>query len=132
MGRVTTRSRITALAALLCVLTAGIAVGACSSSGGGSTNEACPAHVDLTVHAKDTFRFVPDTLTATAGKVVVKLIDDGSLSHTFEIHGVSGKVTVSGRSTACGTFTLTKGAWKFYCGVPGHEAAGMKGTLTVS
>jgi uncharacterized cupredoxin-like copper-binding protein len=27
--------------------------------------------------------------------------------------------------------TLKPGSYEFYCQVPGHEAAGMKGTLTV-
>jgi plastocyanin len=27
---------------------------------------------------------------------------------------------------------LAKGTYTYYCSVPGHEAAGMKGTLTVS
>ena len=29
------------------------------------------------------------------------------------------------------TLTLPPGTYTFYCSVPGHEAAGMKGTLTV-
>jgi len=30
------------------------------------------------------------------------------------------------------TATLKKGRYEFYCSVPGHEQAGMKGTLTIS
>jgi len=29
------------------------------------------------------------------------------------------------------TVTLKPGTYQFYCPVPGHKAAGMKGTLTV-
>src|SRR5262249_24612840 len=112
--------------------TAPVAFGACSSSGG-SSNEACPATVDATVHSHDNFRFTPTTLDAKEGKYTVKLINDGSLDHTFQIHGVDGKISVSsGTKEGCHTFDLTKGTYHFYCGVAGHEAAGMKGTLTVS
>jgi uncharacterized cupredoxin-like copper-binding protein len=30
------------------------------------------------------------------------------------------------------TANLKPGTYEFYCSVPGHEQAGMKGTLTVS
>jgi plastocyanin len=132
MGRVAPRHRIAALVAVLGVVAAPLAFGACSSSGG-SSNEACPATVNATVHAHDSYRFTPDTLTATAGKWTVKLIDDGALDHTFQIHGIDGKASTSGGTkTACHTFTLTKGTFHFYCGIAGHESSGMKGTLTVS
>jgi plastocyanin len=107
-------------------------MGACSSSGGNSASGKCPATVGATVTAHDTFRFSPSTLHVTAGKVVVKLIDGGSLQHTFQVHGVDGKVEVSAGKTACATFNFPKGTWNFYCGVAGHEAAGMKGTITAS
>lgn len=132
MGPVASRHRITALVAALCAVAAPIALGACSSSSS-STGEACPATVDATVQAHDTFRFTPSTLNAKAGKFVVKLVDAGSLNHTFQINGFDGKAEVSGgHKTSCATFTLTKGTWTFFCGIPGHEAAGMKGTITVS
>jgi uncharacterized cupredoxin-like copper-binding protein len=35
-----------------------------------------------------------------------------------------------GRSTV--TATLKAGTYTFYCSVPGHEQAGMRGTLTVT
>ncbi|HEY3830865.1 MAG TPA: cupredoxin domain-containing protein [Acidimicrobiia bacterium] len=132
MGLVASRHRITAFAAVLCAVAAPIALGACSSSSS-SASEKCPATVDATVTAHDTFRFTPSTLSATAGKYVVKLVDGGSLNHTFQIHGFDGKAEVSsGHKTSCATFTLTKGTFHYYCGIPGHETAGMKGTITVS
>src|SRR6476646_623870 len=108
MGRAARRHRIAALIAGLCIVAAPIAFGACSSSGGGS-NEACPGTVDATVHSHDSFRFTPNTLNAKAGKFVVKLVNDGSLQHTFEIHGVDGKISVGSHGTGCHTFTLKAG-----------------------
>ncbi len=133
MGRVAPRHRVGALAAALAATVAPVAFGACSSSGGTAQGAPCPATVDLTVHAKDTYRFEPATLSVKAGTFVVKLIEGGSLSHTFEVHGADPKAAVSlDHKESCATFTLTKGTYRFYCGITGHEALGMKGTLTVS
>jgi uncharacterized cupredoxin-like copper-binding protein len=46
--------------------------------------------------------------------------------------GVStvGKVVGNGADSTV-TTTLKPGTYEFYCPVPGHEQAGMKGTLTV-
>jgi plastocyanin len=114
--------------------TLGLAACGGSSGGGGSAGEPCPANVDATVKtASADLRFQPDTLSVKAGKVVIRLIEGSSLPHSFEIHGISGKIAVDGSTKErCATFDLVKGTYKFFCGVSGHEAAGMKGTLTVS
>jgi plastocyanin len=135
MGRAATRNRNTALAwriaAVLSVTAAPIALGACSSSGSsGSTT--CKPSTSTEVHALDSLRFRPDCLNVRAGAVKITLVDGGSQTHTFEIHGVSGKAQVSGGQSDTVTFHLAKGKYTFYCSIPGHEAAGMKGTLIVS
>lgn len=119
------------------VLAAGVAgLGACG--GDGSTPDAskvaCPANPAATVDAKDSFRFSPDKLTLSAGTVIVKVREVGSLPHTFQIRGVAGKAVVnSGTTESCAKFTLQAGkTYTYFCGVTGHEAAGMHGTLTVS
>jgi uncharacterized cupredoxin-like copper-binding protein len=38
---------------------------------------------------------------------------------------------VGSGGTSSFTATLKPGSYEFYCAVPGHEAGGMKGTLTV-
>jgi nitrite reductase (NO-forming) len=65
-------------------------------------------------------------------KITLKNIESGT--HDLQIHGISGfQVEVSGEgSTASGKVQLKKGTYDYYCSIPGHEAAGMKGTLTVS
>ncbi len=37
---------------------------------------------------------------------------------------------ITGQSTTA-EFTVKPGTYTFYCSLPGHEEAGMKGTLTV-
>ncbi len=124
--------RTQGLAALaLAPLVFGSLVASCSSSS--PKAEPCPASVNVDVKALDSYRFDPPKLTATAGKFVVRLTEAGSLNHTFQIHGADGQVTVSADSkTACATFTLAKGTYKYFCSVSGHESQGMKGDLTVS
>ena len=39
---------------------------------------------------------------------------------------------VSNGGTSTVTVTVTPGTYIFYCSVPGHEQAGMKGVLTVT
>ena len=57
-----------------------------------------------------------------------------ALLHNIAIKGngvdVKGEIVGSG-ATSTVTADLKPGAYTFYCSVPGHEAAGMKGTLTV-
>jgi uncharacterized cupredoxin-like copper-binding protein len=57
------------------------------------------------------------------------------VGHNVEIQDPSGKVlggtkTITGTS-ATANVNLKPGKYTFFCSVPGHEQAGMKGTLTV-
>jgi uncharacterized cupredoxin-like copper-binding protein len=84
----------------------------------------------------DTMRFDPATLTARAGQPIqVTLKNSGQLAHDFDItDGVAQpvKITAQAGQTATATFTIDKpGTYTFFCSQPGHEQAGMKGTLTV-
>ena len=123
-------------ATLALVATGSLALAACGGGGSGSGsggNQTCPPDPTLTVNAIDTLKFSPGTLSAPAGAVTVKVVNTGALTHTFEIRGFEGKAQVSGSGdVACRTFTLTPGSYTYFCGVAGHEQAGMKGTLTVS
>jgi plastocyanin len=57
-----------------------------------------------------------------------------SVPHDIAIRGSGvsqvGKVVQNG-GTSTVSETLKPGTYTFYCSVDGHEAAGMKGTLTV-
>jgi uncharacterized cupredoxin-like copper-binding protein len=66
------------------------------------------------------------------GVVTFKLVNKGKLSHDFRIAGKTSKLIKPGKS---GTFTVTlkkKGKYVYNCPIPGHTAAGMKGTLKVT
>ncbi len=77
--------------------------------------------------------FVQKTLTAPAGKVTFRFTNKATFDHDFAIKGVGTptKLVKNGASAEI-TVTLKPGTYEYYCTVPGHEQAGMKGTLTVT
>jgi uncharacterized cupredoxin-like copper-binding protein len=77
------------------------------------------------------FKFVLSTKTVKKGVVTFKLKNAGKLAHDFKIAGKKSKLLAPGKS---GLLTVTfrrAGKYPYICTVPGHAAAGMKGTLTV-
>jgi plastocyanin len=81
---------------------------------------------------KSKLKFNKSSLKTSHGKITIRMANPSSLPHSIAIKGKGkGKVVRKG-GTSTVTATLKKGKYTFYCTVPGHEAAGMKGTLTVS
>ena len=99
---------------------------ASSGSGGGSSIPVAAATQGL--------KFTTKTLKAKSGTVTFQFKNPASIPHGLAIqgHGVnkSSKVVTNGSATL--TLNLKPGKYTFYCPVPGHRAAGMVGTLTVS
>jgi plastocyanin len=81
-------------------------------------------------------KFTSDSLTAKAGKVTINFTNKAPEDHNFTLATASGKTVGATPTFAGGTKTLSvtlkPGTYTFFCTVPGHEMAGMKGTLTVS
>ena len=84
--------------------------------------------------AKASLAYNKKVLTAKPGKVTIVMTNPSFLSHDVAIKGngvkVKGKVVGKG-GTSKVTANLKPGVYTFYCTVPGHEAAGMKGKLIV-
>ena len=81
-------------------------------------------------------KFTQTALTATAGKVVIDFTNASQVPHNVTIQKAGtdqdlGATKTITASTATTTVTLPAGTYTFFCSVPGHEQAGMKGTLTV-
>lgn len=88
----------------------------------------------LTVNASDQMRFDPQTLNVPAGQpITVTLVNGGALLHDIVLtDGVEQpvKIEAAGKESAHGTFTMPRpGTYTYICAQPGHEAAGMKGTI---
>lgn len=79
--------------------------------------------------------FEKDELTAPAGVVTLVMENPSSLEHNIAVkgNGLDEKGPVVGEGgTSEISVTVEPGEYTFYCSVPGHEAGGMKGTLTVT
>ena len=143
--------------ALLAIIAAAIGLVACGSSNDNSSSSSTPAASTpaggggggggaatgggggggqtLVVKADPNgqLSWSPTTETAKAGSVTMTLDNPSPVSHDIEISGNGVEKTadlVSQGSTSV-TATLKPGTYEYYCTVPGHKQAGMKGTLTV-
>jgi plastocyanin len=128
------RSLLIGFIALLPVLAACTTATATKPSDGAASGSATTQQ--LNVKAMDTMRFDPATLSAKAGQPMQVTLDDaGALVHDFTVsEGVSQPVTSVAQpgQKAVTTFTIDKpGTYTYFCSQPGHEQAGMKGTLTI-
>jgi plastocyanin len=78
--------------------------------------------------------FTQRTLAARPGKVTISMVNRAVLPHNVAIRGrgvnVKGKIVLKGGVSTVSAL-LRRGTYRFYCSVPGHEAAGMWGTLVV-
>jgi plastocyanin len=74
-------------------------------------------------------------LTAQAGRVTITMTNMSPLEHNVTL--ARGSTVLGATPTFQGgskslTLNLKPGTYTFYCSVPGHRAAGMEGTLTVT
>jgi plastocyanin len=133
-----TRGRWIAGAAVMALLAGacgggGSSGGGTSGGGGGSASGGQVVEIDV---APSGLAFAETTATATAGHVVIKSMNPQSTGHDIALKGngvdETGDIVESGGVSTIDIADLKAGTYTFYCSVPGHEAAGMKGTLTVS
>ena len=79
--------------------------------------------------------FNTKVLHARAGTIKLVFTNRSTLHHNVRIESgeneLGGTKTI-GKGTTTAMLKLKKGTYNFYCSVPGHEDAGMKGKLIVS
>jgi uncharacterized cupredoxin-like copper-binding protein len=119
---------------LLPLLVACSSAGAATATAGPTPASAAAQH--FTVKALDTMKFDPPSLTARAGQPIQVTLDNGGqIVHDFAMtDGVAQPVSIIAQpgQTAVVTFTIAApGTYTYVCKQPGHEQAGMKGTLTI-
>jgi len=80
-------------------------------------------------------KYVKSQLKAKAGMIKVVFVNPSPLQHNVKLEigekEYGGTKTIAKGQTSI-TVNLKAGKYHFYCSVPGHEAAGMQGYLTVS
>lgn len=113
---------------------------AATSTSAGPSATTAPAPAGGTTLAVDAdpsgaLAFVQTTLTTSAGPVTITLTNDSPVPHNIAVRGGSVDTepseTIQGGATADLSVDLPAGEYEYYCEVPGHEQAGMVGTLTV-
>jgi len=104
---------------------------ACGGSSGGQPSGSIK--VTLTE-----YKFDPSTISVTHGKVVLFVVNGGTISHDLIVRDGSGnriagsELLSAGDSAVLTIDNLPAGTYSFFCDQPGHEQAGMKGTLTAT
>lgn len=124
----------TAVFALLALVAAIFAVGLSSRDGTGTTVAAAgePAGGTASVTLTE-FKIEPDSLSVAAGSKLA-VTNAGSVAHNLAIKDTDLRTADlnGGASETLDLAALKPGTYTLFCAVPGHEAAGMKGTLTVT
>jgi nitrite reductase (NO-forming) len=112
-------------------LTVGFAEAGTSAPQAASSHQAANATTHITVKASE-FKFVFSKRSIpAAGTVIFTVVNTGKISHNFFI---AGKVTpnlLPGKSTKITVKFKKKGHYAYLCTIPGHAAAGMKGSFSV-
>ncbi len=112
-----------------------------------------PVSRTIQIQTTDTLRFVPDHLDVRTGETIAfEIRNAGNLPHEFFVgspdeqleyeremasgapmHAEPGQVDVPAGQTVRLVYTFAQaGTLEYGCHVPGHYAAGMRGTITVS
>lgn len=98
----------------------------------GSNKPAVPKNgvLDIPADPGGQLLFVYSKAQAPAGPLTIEMDNKSGVPHNIAIKGLGqGPIVPKGISKF--TATLKPGTYEYFCEVPGHEAAGMKGTLTV-
>ena len=100
--------------------------GEASGGGGGEA-------LTLTADPGGDISWEPGELSAPAGSVTIKLVNESSVPHAVEVEGngvEEASETITAGDTEL-TVDLEAGEYTFYCPVGQHRQNGMEGTLTV-
>jgi uncharacterized cupredoxin-like copper-binding protein len=125
MTYVTTRPII----ALLAV--GGIALGLVQLASASSTPRAHATAATTQVKGRE-FRFTLSSKSvAKPGTVTFNFRNTGTVAHDFKIDGKTTPLVQPGRTAKLVVRFKKTGKFSYLCTVPGHAAAGMRGTFTV-
>jgi len=147
--RIPEMSKLLTVVAALALTALGLA--ACGGGGSSSSSSTTAASTSSTTPAAGggggggTIKFTADPsgalaytqtqVSGPAGDDTIQFTNDSSTPHNVTIEDSSGSQvaqteTITGSNTSA-TASLQPGTYTFFCSVDGHEAAGMKGTLTI-
>lgn len=107
-----------------------------AEGGGGGGQKSASGAIVVDADPGGNLAFTQTALVATAGEVALNLRNESAVPHNIAVrgNGVDSEVSETiqdGAEAAPLTIELVAGEYEFYCAIPGHFEAGMKGTLTV-
>jgi plastocyanin len=100
-----------------------------------SANGPVSGKIDATALAS--LKFTPVAFTVKTGIYMVTLTDGAAGPHTMDFDSPETlfkglAVNAQGEKDSSRIFFGTPGSYTFFCAIPGHRAAGMQGTVTVT
>lgn len=117
--------------AVFAVALAGRAVSQSGDGGGAAAKPAGSGAAVVTEVSLGDFFIKPKDAAVKAG-TVLDVKNEGAVDHNLAIEGgKASEMLAPGKDGTLDTAGLKAGTYKWFCEVPGHEAAGMKGTVTV-
>jgi plastocyanin len=116
--------------------------GASGASAAATQSTAAPkaaggtSKVALSSDPSGALKYDTTELSAKAGNVAIAFTNSSSTPHNVTVTGDGGKKLGATKDVTNGHGVLAlkglkAGTYTFFCSIPGHEQAGMKGTLTV-
>lgn len=125
------------LAAVALVLSGGALITSIARDGGGAVaatgaEAAVAAPASVAVELSE-FAITPTDITVPAGGTL-EVTNVGAIDHDLVVidEGVGTSMLSSGASESLSVAGLAPGTYEIHCSVAGHDAGGMKGTLTVT
>jgi plastocyanin len=133
-------------AAVLILILVSVPLLACGSASDSSSNgntrasseaggKPSTSTVDFEADWTKTFSYTSDAAAAEAGRVTIAFTNPQARKHDIAIEDPNGKTIGQTGPVAEGADSvvvdLKPGVYTYYCTLPGHRQAGMKGTLTV-
>ena len=127
---------VSAAAAVMVLSLLAVGCGTSTPSGSAPAGASAPAGGEVVEVTATEYKFDPSAITVPAGSVSFHVTNGGAEEHEFEVFSgetvvdeIEGLVPGLDRTL---TVTLEAGDYTFVCKLPGHEEAGMKGTITVT
>lgn len=87
--------------------------------------------VNVTAGKPSELKFTLSRRSSAKGVVTFKVTNKGALEHDFRISGKATKKLKPGTTATLRIIFKKGGKFPYLCTLPGHAAAGMKGTFTV-
>jgi uncharacterized cupredoxin-like copper-binding protein len=114
---------------VVAVCAAVLAPGAGSALASSSQHAAKAATITVTATE---FKFKLSKTSAPKGSVTFKVVNKGKTIHDYKINGKKTPSIAPGKSASLTVKFAKAGKFPYLCTIPGHAAAGMKGSFTVS